>query len=73
MRFGRRFREVERNFDIPQKEKPINKDEDGFLQIQAKTNITTEQCNDFWNKLFYSEDKSQEAIRRIAEETFNQK
>lgn len=71
MKFGRRFREVERNFDQPI-EQLINKNEDGFLQIQSKSNITPEQCNEFWNKLFYSEDKSKEAIQRIAEEIFNQ-
>lgn len=70
MRFGRRFREVERNFDMPLEE-PVNKDEDGYRKIHPQTNITTEQCNEFWNKLFYSEDKSKKAIQRIAEETIN--
>ena len=70
MRFGRRFREVERNFDMP-REEPVNKDEYGYRKIHPETNITVEQCNEFWNKLFYSEDRSKEAIQRIAEETFN--
>ena len=72
MRFGRRFREVERNFDMHHVE-PVNKDEDGYLQIQSKSNITRKQCDDFWNKLFYSEDKSPEAIQKIAEETITRK
>ena len=70
MRFRRRFREVERNFDMPHVE-PVNKDEDGYRKIHSETNITPEQCNEFWNKLFYSEDKRPEAIQRIAEETLN--
>ena len=64
-----RFREVERKIDQP-RENLINPEE-GYRKIHPETNITTEQCNEFWNKLFYSEDKSKEAIQRIAEETFN--
>ena len=70
MRFGRRFREVERKIDQP---KQLVNLEEGYRKIHPETNITTEQCDEFWNKLFYSDDRSQEAIRRIAEETFNQK
>ena len=70
MRFRRRFREVERKIDQPQL---VNAANDGYKKIHQETNITPEQCNDFWNRLFYSEDKSPEAIQRIADETINQK
>lgn len=71
MRFGRRFREVERKIDQPKQ--LVNDANDGYKKIHPETSITTEQCDEFWNRLFYSDDRSQEAIRRIAEETFNQK
>ena len=71
MRFGRRFREVERKIDQP-REKLINTEE-GYRKIHPETNITTDECDEFWNRLFYSDDRSQEAIARIAEETFNRK
>ena len=67
-----RFREVERKIDQPRKQL-VNEANDGYKKIHSETNITVEQCNDFWNRLFYSEDKSPEAIQRIAEETINHK
>jgi len=67
-----RFREVERKLDQP-REQQINSTEEGYRKIHSESNITTEECNNFWNKLFYSDDKSQEAIQRIAEETVNRK
>lgn len=48
MRFGR-FREVEKNIE---KEK-INKDkEEGYKKIKPETDITYEEANAFWDKLF---------------------
>ena len=46
-----RFREVERKFDI-EKAKEEEEKNKAYKKIKPETDITTDECNKFWNDLF---------------------
>ena len=63
-----RFREVERNIENVEGNLATNANQQkGYLQIKPKTNITTEECIEYWNSVF----KNADSVKKLADNVNN--